>query len=98
MPPGAWRTWGNLARLVREQTGDARLAREISRANTARQALEILLTARAQPGGGRGGGADAGGLARLCQARPEAGRSDPRFCRAAPVAGRRSGVKNFRLT
>ena len=38
---------GQLARLVREQTGDARLAREISRANTSRQALEILLTGRA---------------------------------------------------
>ncbi|MGA7563709.1 MAG: cobalt-precorrin-5B (C(1))-methyltransferase [Desulfobaccales bacterium] len=33
---------GQLARLVREQTGDVRLAREISRANTSRQALEIL--------------------------------------------------------
>ncbi|MGP8049325.1 MAG: cobalt-precorrin-5B (C(1))-methyltransferase [Desulfobaccales bacterium] len=39
---------GQLARLVREQTGDVRLAREISRANTSRQALEILLAAGAQ--------------------------------------------------
>jgi len=36
-----------LGRLVLEQTGDARLAQEVSRANTARQALEILLAAQA---------------------------------------------------
>lgn len=36
-----------LGRWTLAQTGDARLAREVSRANTARQALEILLTAQA---------------------------------------------------
>ena len=36
-----------LGRMVLEITGDARLAREVSRANTGRQALEILLAARA---------------------------------------------------
>ena len=36
-----------LGRLVKEITGDARLAREVSRANTGRQALEILLAVRA---------------------------------------------------
>jgi cobalt-precorrin-5B (C1)-methyltransferase len=35
-----------LGRLVKEITGDPRLAREVSRANTGRQALEILLAAR----------------------------------------------------
>jgi cobalt-precorrin-5B (C1)-methyltransferase len=34
---------------TRELTGDARLAEEVSRANTARQALEILLAAQALP-------------------------------------------------
>ncbi len=38
-----------LGRLTAETTGDARLAQEVSRANTARQALEILLAAGAQP-------------------------------------------------
>ena len=44
-----------LGRLTGEKTGDARLAQEVSRANTARQALEILLAAQARPGGGRSG-------------------------------------------
>jgi cobalt-precorrin-5B (C1)-methyltransferase len=38
-----------LGRLVLEKTGNVRLAEEVSRANTARQALEILLKARALP-------------------------------------------------
>ncbi|MCX5890849.1 MAG: cobalt-precorrin-5B (C(1))-methyltransferase [Deltaproteobacteria bacterium] len=38
-----------LGRLVLEKTGDARLAQEVSQANTGRQALEILLAARAVP-------------------------------------------------
>jgi len=38
-----------LGRLTGEKTGDSGLAREISRANTARQALEILLAAQARP-------------------------------------------------
>ena len=38
-----------LGRLTAETTGDAKLAQEVSRANTARQALEILLAARARP-------------------------------------------------
>jgi cobalt-precorrin-5B (C1)-methyltransferase len=38
-----------LGRLTAEKTGDAKLAQEVSRANTARQALEILLAARARP-------------------------------------------------
>lgn len=38
-----------LGRLVLEKTADARLAREVSGANTARQALEILLEAQALP-------------------------------------------------
>lgn len=37
-----------LGHLVKEMSGDARLAREVSRANTGRQALEILLAARAK--------------------------------------------------
>jgi cobalt-precorrin-5B (C1)-methyltransferase len=37
-----------LGRLTGEKTGDPRLAQEVSRANTARQALEILLAAKAQ--------------------------------------------------
>ena len=37
-----------LGRLTREKTGDVALAREVARSNTARQALEILLAARAQ--------------------------------------------------
>ena len=87
---------GQLARLVREQTGDVRLAREISRANASRQALEILQTRRpVATSGGGGGRPNAGGPARPCPARPQAGRRDPRFCRAAPVAGRRSGTENY---
>jgi len=39
----------NLGRLTQETTGDAKLAREVSIANTARQALEILLAAKAEP-------------------------------------------------
>jgi len=38
-----------LGRLVAEKTGDANLAGEVARANTGRQALEILLAAQAQP-------------------------------------------------
>jgi cobalt-precorrin-5B (C1)-methyltransferase len=38
-----------LGRLVWEKTGNVRLAEEVSRANTVRQALEILLAARALP-------------------------------------------------
>ncbi|MBI4797084.1 MAG: cobalt-precorrin-5B (C(1))-methyltransferase [Deltaproteobacteria bacterium] len=38
-----------LGRLTEEKTGDTQLAREVSMANTARQALEILLAAHAQP-------------------------------------------------
>jgi cobalt-precorrin-5B (C1)-methyltransferase len=38
-----------LGRLVLEKTGDARLAQEVSQANTGRQALEILLAAPALP-------------------------------------------------
>lgn len=38
-----------LGRLVLEKTGDLRLAREVSGANTGRQALEILLAAQAMP-------------------------------------------------
>jgi cobalt-precorrin-5B (C1)-methyltransferase len=38
-----------LGRLAQEKTGDAGLAREVSQANTARQALEILLAARGLP-------------------------------------------------
>jgi cobalt-precorrin-5B (C1)-methyltransferase len=38
-----------LGRLTGEKTGDARLAREVARANTARQTLEILLAAQARP-------------------------------------------------
>ena len=38
-----------LGRLVLEKTGDERLAREVSQANTGRQALEILLAAQALP-------------------------------------------------
>ncbi len=38
-----------LGRLTLEKTGDARLGREVARANTARQALEILLAAQARP-------------------------------------------------
>jgi cobalt-precorrin-5B (C1)-methyltransferase len=38
-----------LGRLVLEQTGDARLARSVSRANTGRQALDLLLAAQATP-------------------------------------------------
>ncbi|MHB8066459.1 MAG: cobalt-precorrin-5B (C(1))-methyltransferase [Desulfobaccales bacterium] len=36
-------------RLTKEVTGDAKLAQEVARANTGRQALEILLAAQAQP-------------------------------------------------
>jgi cobalt-precorrin-5B (C1)-methyltransferase len=38
-----------LGRLTGEKTGNSRLAQEVARANTARQALEILLAAQAQP-------------------------------------------------
>lgn len=38
-----------LGRLTLEKTGDASLAQEVARANTARQALEILLAAQARP-------------------------------------------------
>lgn len=38
-----------LGRLSREITGDGRLAQEVARANTARQALEILIAAQAGP-------------------------------------------------
>jgi len=38
-----------LGRLVLEKTGDERLGQEVSQANTGRQALEILLAARAIP-------------------------------------------------
>ena len=38
-----------LGRMTEEKTRDAKLARKVSRANTARQALEILLAAQAQP-------------------------------------------------
>jgi cobalt-precorrin-5B (C1)-methyltransferase len=38
-----------LGRLVLEKTGDPDLAREVARSNTGRQALEILLAARALP-------------------------------------------------
>ncbi|MCL4500926.1 MAG: cobalt-precorrin-5B (C(1))-methyltransferase [Deltaproteobacteria bacterium] len=38
-----------LGRLVLETTGEAKLAQAVSRANTGRQALEILLTAQALP-------------------------------------------------
>ena len=38
-----------LGRLTAETTGDAELAQEISRANTARQALEILVAVQAEP-------------------------------------------------
>jgi cobalt-precorrin-5B (C1)-methyltransferase len=38
-----------LGRLTAETTGDAKLAQEVSRANTARQALEILLAEQAGP-------------------------------------------------
>ncbi len=38
-----------LGRLVLEQTGDERLAQEVSQANTGRQALEILLAVQAVP-------------------------------------------------
>jgi len=38
-----------LGRLVLEKTGDERLAREVSQANTGRQALEILLAVQAVP-------------------------------------------------
>lgn len=38
---------GQLGRLVRERTGDVRLGREVSRANTVRQALELLVAAGA---------------------------------------------------
>jgi cobalt-precorrin-5B (C1)-methyltransferase len=38
-----------LGRLVLEKTGDETLAQEVSQANTGRQALEILLAARAVP-------------------------------------------------
>jgi cobalt-precorrin-5B (C1)-methyltransferase len=38
---------GQLGRWTLEQTGEARLAREVSRANTARQALELVLAAQA---------------------------------------------------
>ena len=88
---------GQLARLVREQTGDARMAREISRANTSRQALEILLTGRAHQVVAEVGARMLAALRGLCQARPEAGRSDPGFCRAVPVAGEDRGA-TFRLT
>jgi cobalt-precorrin-5B (C1)-methyltransferase len=38
-----------LGRLTAEQMGDAKLGGEVARANTGRQALEILLAARARP-------------------------------------------------
>ncbi len=76
-----------LGRLVLEKTGDDRLAQEVARANTGRQALEILLAAQAVPVVAAVGSPHAGGLAHLCRPRPGAGRGDPGFCWRAPVAG-----------